>query len=109
MSLMPDWAPFLSVADDQFQLIFATMVAHYWSHGCFLADGEIRSGMGRLAGIPGVLIHGRYDVSGPPDVAIALHRRWPGSRLIILDDAGHGGASFGEAIRDALDGFRTLA
>ena len=109
MSLMPGWEPFLSTADPEFQLIFATAVTHYFSHGCFLADGEIDAGMGRLADVPGVLIHGRYDVSGPADVAWRLHRLWPGSRLVILDGAGHGGHGFTEAIVDALDSCRTLS
>jgi proline iminopeptidase len=37
------------------------------------------------------LIHGRLDVSSPLDVAWRLSRAWPGSRLVVIDDAGHGG------------------
>jgi proline iminopeptidase len=56
--------------------------------------------------VPGVLIHGRYDVSGPLDTAWDLHRAWPASRLVVLDDSGHGGGSMSEAVVEALDGFR---
>lgn len=45
----------------------------------------------RLGAIPGVLIHGRFDVSGPLDTAWRLHQRWPGSELHVIDDRGHGG------------------
>ncbi|MDQ1717013.1 MAG: proline iminopeptidase, partial [Pseudonocardiales bacterium] len=62
--------------------------------------------MPRLAGIPAALIHGRYDVSGPPDVAWQLHKVWPGSHLVLLDDAGHGGGSFPNEITAALNSFR---
>jgi proline iminopeptidase len=63
--------------------------------------------MPRLAEIPAVLIHGRYDVSGPADTALHLHRAWPTSRLVLLDDAGHGGGGFSAEIVSALDSFRT--
>jgi proline iminopeptidase len=109
ISLMPGWAPNLRYTDPTFRSVFARLVTHYWSHNCFLADGHIMAGMPQLAGIPAALIHGRYDVSGPPDVAWQLHRIWPASELTLLDDAGHGGGSFGSAISAALDRFRDLA
>ena len=43
------------------------------------ADGEIAANLHRIASIPVVLIHGRYDVSGPLDTAWELHRAWPAS------------------------------
>jgi proline iminopeptidase len=49
-----------------------------------------------------VLIHGRFDVSGPLDTAWDLHRAWPASELIVLADAGHGGESMTSAMLDAL-------
>jgi proline iminopeptidase len=52
-----------------------------------------------------VLIHGRYDVSGPLGTAWALHRAWPGSELVVLDDTGHSGGSMTEAIVAATDRF----
>ncbi len=106
VSLMPGWTPSLRYADPAFQSVFARLVTHYWSHGCFLIDGQVAAGMPLLADIPAVLIRGRYDVSGPADVAWRLHRLWPGSRLELLDDAGHGGGSFSQRITAALDGFR---
>jgi hypothetical protein len=30
------------------------------------------------------------DISGPPDVAWRLNQMWRGSKLTLLDDAGHG-------------------
>ena len=105
MSLAPDAAPFLSVADPDFQLAFARLVTHYWSHGCFLEEGQLLRDIERLHGIPAVLIHGRYDVSGPLDTAWALHRAWPGSELVVLDDTGHGGGSMTAAIVAATDRF----
>ncbi len=47
---------------------------------------------GRLAGIPGVLIHGRLDLSCPAATAWQLARAWPGARLLIDDHSGHRGS-----------------
>jgi proline iminopeptidase len=106
ISLVPGWKPSPDYQDPTFRSVFARLVTHYWSHGCFLADGQVLAGMHRLAGIPATLIHGRYDVSGPADTAWQLHRAWPGSELILLDDAGHGGGSFHEEVIRALNGYR---
>ncbi len=105
MSLAPDAAPYLSVADPAFQLAFARIVTHYWSHGCYLDERQLLRDIERLHGIPAVLIHGRYDVSGPLDRAWALHRAWPGSELVVLDDTGHRGGSMTAAITAATDHF----
>jgi proline iminopeptidase len=42
------------------------------------------------------------------DTAWQLHRAWPNSTLVVLDDAGHGGGSFTSALVGALDSFRAL-
>jgi proline iminopeptidase len=52
-----------------------------------------------------VLVHGRYDVSGPLDTAWALHRAWPSSELVVIGDGGHGGAGMTAAIVEATDRF----
>ena len=66
----------------------------------------IAAGMPRIADIPAVLVHGRYDVSGPLDTAWELHQAWPASRLVVVDDEGHGGDGMTSAMIEALDGFR---
>jgi proline iminopeptidase len=76
--------------DPGFRMVFARLTTHYWSNAAFLDDGQLLRNAGRLAGIPGVLIAGRLDFSGPPDVAWELARAWPDAELIIVDDAGHG-------------------
>lgn len=107
VSLMPGWEPSERYKDPDFRSVFARLVTHYWSHGCFLEDGEILDGTHRIAHIPAVLIHGRWDVSGPIDTAWKLHRRWPASELRVLEGAGHGGPGFSEAMTEAINQFRT--
>jgi|GEM_PF-2068344 len=60
----------------------------------------------RLAGIPGVLIHGRLDLAAPLTTAWELARAWPGAQLIVVDDAGHtGSATMSDAVATALTHF----
>jgi proline iminopeptidase len=108
VSLSPDWAPSSRYADPAFRAVFARLVTHYWSHSSFIADGEVLAGMPRLRGIPGILIHGRYDVSSPLDMAWAVHRAWPGSKLVLLDKTGHGGASLWSQLTASLDSLGSL-
>jgi proline iminopeptidase len=102
VSLMPGFQPNPRYEDQVFRLQFARLVTHYWRNAAFLEDGELLRDIERLHGIPGVMIHGRYDISGPLDIAWNLHQNWPGSELLVIDDAGHGGGSTFEAIADAL-------
>ncbi len=108
VSLAPGWLPRLQHQDPGFQLTFARLVTHYWSNGSFLPDEEVQRNMHRIAGIPGVMVHGRYDVSGPLDTAWDLHRAWPDSQLIVLDDTGHGGEAMTREMAVALDSFAAL-
>src|SRR5215212_9492022 len=48
--------------DPRFRLGFARLVTHYFSHAAWLADDQLLVGAKALAGIPGVLIHGRLDL-----------------------------------------------
>ncbi len=105
VSLAPGWTPWDRFDDPEFRAMFATLVIHYWANDCFLPPDGVMGGMPAVAAIPGVLIHGRYDVSGPLSVAWDLHRAWPASRLIVLGDAGHGGNSMSEALTEAIASF----
>jgi len=104
VSLGPGWEPDPRWHTSPSRDVLATLVTHYWSHSGFGGD-QILGRMDRLAGIPGVLIHGRRDISGPAITAWELHRAWPGSELHIVDE-GHGGpaasALLTRAIADSL-------
>jgi proline iminopeptidase len=91
ISTMPGGAPNERYQDARFRLGFGRQVTHCWRHNSWLAPDEIMDNVDKLAGIPGWLIHGWLDLSGPLDVPWRLHRAWPGSQLIIVDDEGHGG------------------
>ncbi len=106
VSLMPGWTPDPRYADPAFRQLFALLVNHYWGNYCFLPDGDQLARIDSIADIPAILIHGRYDISGPLDTAWHLRQSWPASRLVVLDDAGHGGVGFTDAVVNATDTFR---
>jgi proline iminopeptidase len=85
------------------QLALVRICAHYFSHGAWLVEGALLRDAHRLAGIPGVLIHGRLDISSPLGTAWELARAWPDAQLIVIGDAGHTGS---ESLKDAI--LRTL-
>jgi len=85
------------------RLALVRICAHYFSHGAWLVEGALLRDAHRLAGIPGVLIHGRLDISSPLGTAWELARAWPDAQLIVIGDAGHTGS---ESLKDAI--LRTL-
>jgi len=74
------------------QVAFVRICAHYFSHGAWLEEGALLRGADRLAGIPGVLIHGRLDMGSPLGTAWELAQAWPDARLVVIADSGHTGS-----------------
>ncbi|MDP5313766.1 prolyl aminopeptidase [Streptomyces poriferorum] len=88
------------------QLALVRICARYFSHGAWLEEGRLIRDAGRLAGIPGALVHGRLDMGGPLTTAWELAKAWPDAELTVIEDAGHlGGAATTRAVLAALDGF----
>ncbi|WP_158883220.1 prolyl aminopeptidase [Amycolatopsis anabasis] len=87
-------------------LALVRICAHYFSHYAWLEDGILLREADRLADIPGVLIHGRLDLSGPLDTAWELARAWPRAELVVVENSGHTGSdTMRERMREALDRF----
>jgi proline iminopeptidase len=99
-----DPVPSPRYAGPTFRMAFARLVTHYWRHAAWLEDGALLRDATRLAGIPGVLAHGRLDGSSPLDVPWHLAGVWTDAELVPIDDAGHGMvAGITEAVVAALD------
>ncbi|RZQ62862.1 prolyl aminopeptidase [Amycolatopsis suaedae] len=107
VSLLPQRGYHETYADPAFAVPFARLALHYFTHGAWLEPGQLIRDAGKLAGIPGVIVQGRYDVVCPPVTAYELHRAWPDSRLHLLP-AGHAVTDPGmlRHLRQATDGFR---
>ncbi len=101
VSLDPRCEPYFTTLDADQQELLTTQITHFWANHGFLGDHGILDRIDTIADLPAVLIHGRLDVSGPLVTAWELHRRWPSSRLVVVDE-GHGGATTSEAMTQAL-------
>ncbi|PAY22115.1 prolyl aminopeptidase [Dietzia natronolimnaea] len=93
---------------DRFALAFARIENHYFVNDAFLGGRAILDRMDRVAQLPAVIVHGRYDVVCPVTSAWELHAAWPGSELHIVADAGHAMAEPGTThhLLEATDRFR---
>ncbi len=90
-----------SHGDAQFALAFARIENHYFvNKGFFDADDQLLRDAHRIADIPGVIVHGRYDVVCPVANAWDLHKAWPKAELVISPTAGH--SAFEDENIDAL-------
>jgi proline iminopeptidase len=107
LSLEPGAASsvFSGPPDDDLQAL-VRICAHYAAHGSWLEEGALIRDAGRLAGIPGVLVHGRLDLSCPLDTAWELARAWPGVELVADPGSGHRGSQVKRAaMLKAMDAF----
>jgi hypothetical protein len=102
ISLDPKHSPSPRYRDPEFRLLFATLVIHYWKHAGFIDGDGILANMERISHIPGVLIHGRLDVSSPLETAWELHKIWPASELVVVDVDGHGGETMAAELTRAI-------
>jgi proline iminopeptidase len=98
-----------SSAQDEFALAFARIECHYFVNGGFFeVEDQLLRDAHRLAGIPGVIVHGRYDVVCPVQNAWELHKAWPDAKLLISPTSGH--SAFEEentqSLVEATDSFR---
>ena len=69
---------------------FARIECHYFHNkGFFEHDGWLLDAAAKFGDLPGVIVHGRYDVVTPLASAWKLNKAWPKAVLKIVPDAGH--------------------
>ena len=99
-TLLPNRAVTDHFGSNETALSLARIECHYFVHDSFLEPDQILRQAYRLEQIPGVIIHGRYDMVCPLEQAWQLHLAWPQAELKIIPDAGHSATEPG--IVDAL-------
>jgi len=99
-TLLPKAAVVDHFANPRTALSLARIECHYFMNNSFLERDQLLRHADRLHGIPGVIVHGRYDVVCPLEQAWALHQAWPGAEFKVIPDAGHSATEPG--IVDAL-------
>jgi proline iminopeptidase len=88
--LLPDAGFVDAHRDAHFALSFARIESHYFVNGGFFeVEDQLLRDAHKLHGIPGVIVHGRYDVVCPLQNATDLQRAWPEAQLRISPGAGH--------------------
>jgi len=65
------------------------MEAHYFSNDSFMKPDQLNAEAGKLAGIPGIIVQGRYDLLCPPATSHALAAVWLDAEIRIVEGAGH--------------------
>ena len=92
-SATPAWPPAHGLSprfrDPAFRMAFARIVTHYVRNYAWLEDGSLLRDAATLAGIPGIMVNGRFDLQAPIGWAYDLKRAWPRAKLVIVDNAGH--------------------
>jgi proline iminopeptidase len=96
-----DPALFQEFTEPHKAVAIARIECHYFVHRAFFnTDNWLIEQAHRIAHLPTVIVHGRYDMICPFETAWELHRALPNARLEVIPDAGHAASEPG--IADAL-------
>lgn len=106
-TLRPSKAVVDQFSDPHTAMSIARIECHYFMHDSFLEPGQILRDAGRLAGIAGIIVQGRYDLVCPMQSAWQLAQAWGDADLQIIPDAGHSALESGtiDALVRATDEF----
>ncbi|WP_404862261.1 prolyl aminopeptidase [Georhizobium sp. MAB10] len=89
ITLLPEPETSTVFGQDEFALAFARIENHFFVHAGWLEDGQLIRDAHKIRHIPGVIVHGRYDMPCPLRFAWALHKAWPEAEFHIVEGAGH--------------------
>ncbi len=89
ITLLPEPETSDAFGQDDFALAFARIENHYFVHAGWLEEGQLIRDAHKLHAIPGVIVHGRYDMPCPLHFAWALHKAWPQAEFHLVEGAGH--------------------
>ncbi len=84
-----------SLSEPTRALPLARIECHYFKNDFFVSESEIVDNIEKIHHIPGIIIHGRYDMICPLENAWILHKIWPISQLNIIREAGHSCSELG--------------
>lgn len=89
ISLVPNLQQIEDFGEDRYAIAFARIENHFFVNGGWLEEGQLLRDAYKLKGIPGVIVHGRYDMPCPLRYAWQLSKGWPDAELKIVEAAGH--------------------
>ena len=76
------------------------MEAHYFQNDCFMRPDQLLNDAARLAGIPGIIVQGRYDLLCPPATSQMLAAVWREAEIRVVEGAGH--SLYDPGVRNAV-------
>jgi proline iminopeptidase len=88
-NLIPNATRIAEANSAQVAYAMARIEVHYFRNNRYQPEDQLLQRVDRIRHLPATIVQGRYDLLCPPITATQLHRAWPGSRLILVDDAGH--------------------
>jgi proline iminopeptidase len=109
LKLLPDQKLIEEFTEPELAIALARIECHYFMNNCFFeTDNYLIENVHRIRQIPGVIVHGRYDIVCPFMSAWDLHRAWPEAALEVIPNAGHSVTEPGiaDALVRATDSFR---
>jgi len=89
VTLLPQPELVESFGSDHFALAFARIENHFFMNAGWMDEGQLLRDAHKLHGIPGVIVHGRFDMPCPLKYAWNLAKAWPDAELHIVEAAGH--------------------
>ncbi|MGF9562442.1 prolyl aminopeptidase [Neorhizobium sp. JUb45] len=89
ITLLPDAALTAGFGEDFFAIAFARLETHYFMHAGWLEEGQLLRDATKLKGIPGAIVHGRYDMPCSLKYAWQLSKVWTDADFHIVEGAGH--------------------
>ncbi|MBN8951031.1 MULTISPECIES: prolyl aminopeptidase [unclassified Rhizobium] len=100
ITLLPEPSVSTQFEDAEFAHAFARIENHFFVNAGWLEEGQLLRDAHKLKDIPGVIVHGRYDMPCPARYAWELHKAWPKAEFHLIEGAGH--ASSEPGILDQL-------
>lgn len=89
ITLLPNPEYAAHFGEDDYAIAFARIENHFFVHGGWLEEGQLLRDAHELQDIPGVIVHGRYDMPCPAKYAWQLHKAWPKADFHLIEGAGH--------------------
>ncbi|WP_085034011.1 prolyl aminopeptidase [Ensifer aridi] len=89
ITLMPELSTSAHFEEEEFADAFARIENHFFVNAGWFEEGQLLRDAHKLHGIPGVIVHGRYDMPCPAKYAWQLHKAWPEAEFHLIEGAGH--------------------
>ncbi|KWV56428.1 proline iminopeptidase [Rhizobium altiplani] len=89
ITLLPEKSTSGKFEDADFAYAFSRIENHFFVNAGWMDEGQLLRDAYKLKDIPGVIVHGRYDMPCPAKYAWLLHRAWPQAEFHLIEGAGH--------------------